>query len=263
MLIHKTLRTRRLFRDDGRALVVAMDHARVFDTVTGLKKANAVIRTVMDAGADAILAPYGSTFGAAETLGQGGCWLSVDVTPETVVPVVETALRLGVDGMKVEVYPWCTEADDHFKRFTGTDSVLNTVCLAAACQKWGIPLMVESIPGGWPNTEMRTPEKVAAAARVASEAGADCVKTFYTGDKESFKAVIDNCPVPVLILGGPKIDSDRGILNMVRDAVDVGAAGVTMGRNIWEHMHIAGMTAALAAIIHDDASAQSAYRLIQ
>lgn len=263
MLIQRTLRTRRLFRDNNRALVVAMDHARVFDTVTGLQDANAVISTVLGAGADAILASYGSAFVATEVLGKGGCWLSVDVTPETTVAIVETALRLGVDGIKVETYPWCTPENDYFKRFSGTDSILNTVCLAAECQKWGIPLMVESIPGGWPNTQMRSPEIVAAGARVASEAGADYVKTYYTGDKESFKVVLDNCPVPVLILGGPKIDSDRAVLEMVRDAMDIGAAGITMGRNIWGHTNSAGMTAALAAIIHDDACVEHAYRLIQ
>ncbi len=172
----QTLRTRRLFRDNNRALVVAMDHARVFETLTGLKDSNNIIKTVISAGADAILTPFGSTSIAAEVLGNGGCWLSVDVTPETVVPIVEMAMRLGVDGIKVEAYPWCTKDDDYFKRFSGTESVLNTVCLAGECQKWRLPLMVESIPGGWPKADMRTPEKVVAAARVASETGADYVK---------------------------------------------------------------------------------------
>ncbi|MGA1599524.1 MAG: class I fructose-bisphosphate aldolase [bacterium] len=263
MLLRRTLRTRRLFRDNGRALVVAMDHARVFDTVTGLKDANAVIRAAREGGADAVLTPYGSSYACSEALGSGGCWLSVDVTPETTVSIVETALRMGVDGIKVEVYPWCEPEDDFFKRFSGNDSLINTVHLATECQKWGIPLMVEAIPGGWPNTSMRTPEKVAAAARVASEAGADYVKTFYTGDPESFRTVLENCQVPVLILGGPKIDSDREILQMVREAMDAGAVGITMGRNVWGHPNITGMTAALAAIVHDDASVETAYRQIQ
>jgi DhnA family fructose-bisphosphate aldolase class Ia len=103
MAKRQTLRTRRLFRDNNRALVIAMDHARVFDTITGLKDSNHIIKTVISAGADAILTPYGSTSIAAEVLGNGGCWLSVDVTPET---VVEMAIRLGVDGIKVEAYPW-------------------------------------------------------------------------------------------------------------------------------------------------------------
>ena len=123
--------------------------------------------------------------------------------------------------------------------------------------------MVESIPGGWPKPDMRTPEKVAAAARVASETGADYVKTFYTGDKRSFKEVLENCSVPVLILGGPKIDTDLAILEMVHDAMDAGAAGITMVRNIWCHSNIEGITSALVKIIHNDASVESAYRLIQ
>ena len=263
MINKPTLRTRRLFRENNRALVVAMDHVRVFDTITGLKNSNNIIKTVIRAGADAILTSYGSSSIANEVLRGEGCWLSVDVTPETIVSIVEMALRLGVDGIKVEAYPWCSIEDDFFKRFSGTESLLNTLCLSGECKKWGLPLMVESIPGGWPKAELRTPRKVAAAARVASEAGADYVKTFYTGDKKSFKEVLDNCPVPIFILGGPKIDTDLDILKMVHDAMSVGAAGITMGRNIWEHSNIEGMTSALAEIIHNDASIESARKLIQ
>ena len=74
--------------------------------------------------------------------------------------------------------------------------------------------------------------------------------------------MIENCSVPVLILGGEKISSDREILTMVRDAMDVGAVGITMGRNIWGHKNIGGMTAALEAIIHNDSSVETAYKLL-
>lgn len=256
------LRQRRLFRDTGRSLVIAMDHARAFNTVTGLKDANAVIGTVIGAGADAILAPYGTASGSAGVIGNGGLWLSVDTTAETVVPIIESALRLGADGIKCEVYPWCKPEHDFFRKRSGAETILNTSCLAAECRKWGLPLMVEAIPFGWPAADKRTPEIVAAACRVASEAGADYVKTFYTGDKESFKTAVANCGVPILILGGVKTDSDRDVLAMVRDAMDAGAVGITMGRNIWGHDNVAGMTAALAAIIHDDASVDAAQKLV-
>ena len=124
-------------------------------------------------------------------------------------------------------------------------------------------MMIESVPGGLPNETMRTPEMIAAASRVASEAGADYVKTFYTGDKESFRTVLENSTVPVLILGGPKSESDRGVLQMVRDAMDVGAVGITMGRNVWGHANIKGMPAALAALTHAAASVATAYRLVK
>ena len=262
MLVKKSLRERRLFRDSGRSLVVAMDHARVFDSITGLKDANAVIREVINTGADAVLAPYGTAAASSASLGNGGLWLSVDTTRDTVTSVVEMALRLGADGIKVEAFPWCTPEDDFFGRYSGAETVLNAVCLAAECQKWGLPLMVEAIPFGWPSADKKTPEQIAAACRIASEAGADYVKSFYSGDKASFKAVIENCSVPVLILGGEKISSDREILTMVRDAMDVGAVGITMGRNIWGNKNIGGMTAALEAIIHNDSSVETAYKLL-
>ena len=112
------------------------------------------------------------------------------------------ALRLGVDGIKVEIFPWCKPEDDYFSKSSGNETVPNAVCLASECQKWGLHLMVETIPFGWPKADKKTNEQIAAACRVASEAGADYVKSFYTGDKSSFKEVIDNCSVPVLILGG-------------------------------------------------------------
>jgi len=239
-----------------------MDHSRSFNTITGLRNPNEIISEVIEGGADAVLAPYGTASGSAEVLGNGGFWLSVDTTPETAAPIVERALRLGVDGIKAEIYPWCKRGDDCFGRYSGKETILHTVALAAECHKWGLPLMVEAIPYGWPKADKRTPETTAAACRIASETGADYVKSFYTGDKASFKVLVDNCTVPVLILGGVKAESPCDTLAMVRDAMDSGAVGITMGRNIWGHDNVAGMTAALASIIHDDASVESAAKLI-
>jgi len=258
----KALRERRLFRETGRALVVAMDHSRAFNTITELRDPNAIISKVISGGADAVLVPYGTAVGSAEVLGNGGLWLSVDTTPGTVGSIVESAIRLGADGIKAEVYPWSEREDEYFGSYSGKETILNMVALAAECHKWGLPLMVEAIPYGWPSAHKRTPETTAAACRIASEAGADYVKAFYTGDKESFKILVENCTVPVLILGGEKTESSRDVLAMVRDAMDSGAVGITMGRNIWGHENVAGMTAALAAIIHDDASVDIASKLI-
>ena len=258
----RSIRESRLFRDNGRALVVAMDHPRVFDTITGLKNANSVIKKVIDGGADAVLAPFGTASDSSKVLRNAGLWLSVDTTRDTVTTVVEMALRLGADGIKVEIFPWCKTEDDYFSKSTGNETVLNAVCLASECQKWGLPLMIETIPFGWPKADRKTNEQIAAACRIASEAGADYVKSFYTGDKSSFKEVIENCSVPVFILGGEKVSSDLEILKMVRDAMDVGAIGITMGRNIWGHKNIRGMTKALEAIIHNDASVETSHNFI-
>lgn len=254
----KNIRLNRLFNDNGRSLVVAMDHPRVFDVVTDLQFLENISKKVLEAGADALLTPFGATDYLVDKNFKNGFWLSVDNDSNSSKSIIESCLMLGADGLKVEVYPWCTRDDDFLKKYTGNGSIVNATKLVNECRKWNVPLMVESIPFGWPKAEERNPQLIAAAARVASELGADYVKTFYTGDKESFKTVIQNSLVPVLILGGPKIDSDIEILQMVRDALDVGAVGITMGRNIWGNSNVTGMTAALAAIIHKDASVESA-----
>ena len=69
---------------------------------------------------------------------------------------------------------------------------------------------------------------------MAAENGADIVKTFYTGERESFRKVIRSCYVPVLVLGGPKTHGDRAFLESIRDALDAGAAGVVIGRYVWQ-----------------------------
>jgi len=243
-----SLRENRLFRSNGRAIVVAMDHARRTTAITGLIHANDIIRAVAGAGADAVLLPYGSATAATGVIGDCGIWMSVDTSAGTAATTVERALRIGVDGIKIEIYP-----------YSGDDQLLTMATMAGECRKWGMPLMVEAVPFGWAGADKRTTETITAACRIASDGGADYVKAFYTGDVESFRTLIANCSVPVLVLGGPKTDSDRAVLQMVREAMDAGAIGITMGRNIWGHDNVPGMIAALTAIVHNDASVDDAY----
>jgi DhnA family fructose-bisphosphate aldolase class Ia len=170
----------------------------------------------------------------------------VDAQPPLLERIVALALRLGADGIKCMVYPWCEDAPN---------SLADFAALAADCAQWGMPVMAEVIPGGFrAGTAARTPEKIAAGARVAMEAGADVVKTFYTGDPESFRTVTRNCPIPILALGGERAANDRELLQNVRDALDAGAVGVAIGRNIWGHAQPEQITRALAAVIHANAS---------
>ncbi len=250
----KTRRLARLFADDGKCLVIAMDHAGFVDKpLRGLEKPESVIREVAYVGADAFLLTLGSATQCADALGRAGLWLSVDAEPPFLDHIVETALRIGADGVKCLVYPWWDERPN---------SVANLAALASECRAWGLPLMAEVIPGGFlAGAEMRTPEKIAAGARVAMEAGADVIKTFYTGDAESFRAVAQYCPVPLVVLGGERAANDRELLQGVRGALDAGAAGVAIGRNIWQHSQPAKITGALSALIHRGASVDEASNL--
>jgi len=88
------------------------------------------------------------------------------------------------------------------------------------------------------------------------------VKTLYTGNPDTFKTVVEGCPVPVIIAGGPKSNTDNELLNMVKGAMDSGAVGVAMGRNIFQHSHPENITRAISNIIFDNSSVESAMEVI-
>ena len=99
---------------------------------------------------------------------------------------------------------------------------------------------------------------MADACRLAFEHGADVLKTYATGSAESFREVTRNCPNPVLIAGGAKMDSERAVLQVVRDTLDAGGRGVVFGRNIWQGPHPAKTIKALRHLIHDDGTVDDA-----
>ena len=107
------------------------------------------------------------------------------------------------------------------------------------------------------------PEVVKLAARVGAELGADIVKTNYTGDPDSFKEVVDGCPVPVLIAGGPKIETQRQLFEMVSDSISVGGAGVAFGRNIFQAEDPAKITRALVEVVHNNATPDEALEILK
>jgi DhnA family fructose-bisphosphate aldolase class Ia len=91
---------------------------------------------------------------------------------------------------------------------------------------------------------------------VGAELGADVVKVSYTGSMESFRKVVEGCPVPVLIAGGPKMGSDLAILKMVKGAMEAGAAGISIGRNVFQHGSPARIVKALGMIVHNKATVE-------
>lgn len=239
----KTKRLAHLFGRDGKSLIVAMDHAGFMDQIQrGLENPQHLISETAQAGADAFLLTIGSAQRYAPELGKAGLWLSVDPRPPFLANVVDLALQLGAEGVKCMVYPWWDEQPQSVTEFTA---------LAAECHRWGLPVMAEVIPGGFmAKEEMRSVEKIAAGARVAMEAGADVIKTFFVSSAKDFRVVVENCPVPLVVLGGARTSDEQELLNNVREAMAAGAHGVAIGRNIWQHPKPADITATLAKIVH-------------
>jgi DhnA family fructose-bisphosphate aldolase class Ia len=261
MLKAKIRRSQRLFREDGRTLIVAMDHG-IFIPVPGLEDPRNTIGQVVHGGADAILTTFGIAQMAARDIGRAGLILRLDggtsslgsaQHQRSLIHSIEDALALGADAVACMAFP-------------GIDDESTTLPyvskLAAETRRWGMPLLVEAMPHGF-QSERWTPEGVALATRIAAELGADVVKTTYTGTCESFRSVVSGCFAPIVVMGGARSNRPIDVLHMVHDALEAGAAGIAIGRNIWQHPCPERMTRALAALIHDGASPDAALALLE
>jgi len=247
-------RLRRIFNTDDKTVIVAMDHGSYMDRpMPGLSDPGRVIRETLAAGADAILTTFGTAVRWSSALGRGGLILSVADDAPVADVAVERALQLGADALKVMLYP-----------FTGNrQNQANCERLGMECARWGLPFLVETVPGTFAaGPEMRTPDRIAAGARIGAECGADFIKTFYTNSPDSFRTVVENATLPVVVLGGERADEVRAVLTQIYEAMQAGASGVAVGRNIWGHELPAKMTAAIAAIVHGNASVDEAMRLL-
>jgi fructose-bisphosphate aldolase/2-amino-3,7-dideoxy-D-threo-hept-6-ulosonate synthase len=123
-----------------------------------------------------------------------------------------------------------------------------------------MPLLAMMYPRG-PNVKSENEfELVSHAARIGAELGADMVKTVYTGDVASFRRVVQSCPVPVVVAGGPKMNTDLDVLQLGEDSVRAGAAGLSFGRNVFQHERPEAMCRALSAIVHEGTTARDALK---
>ncbi|MBM4407708.1 MAG: hypothetical protein FJ038_03690 [Chloroflexi bacterium] len=242
-------RMHRLLRPDGRILIVAMDHtAFMNEPVDGLVRYGKTCRQVVPAGADAFLSPIGSIQNFADDFGAAAVVASVQTESPFLEKAVERALMVGADAVKSMVYP-----------FGEDDSVIRAMRLAADAAAVGLPYIAEPIPGSFARSDLRSPEIIAAGARVAAESGADIIKTFYPGTPEGMRKVVEYAMVPVVVLGGSKKDSVRALYQEVYDAIVLGgASGVAIGNNIWRAQDPGAVTRGLAAIIHEDKSVDEA-----
>jgi DhnA family fructose-bisphosphate aldolase class Ia len=238
--MNKALRMRRVFGADGRVLLVAMDHAGFMGPVPGLDLET--MRAVVEAGADAIMTTYGTARRAsfqADILQQAALVISLDIHAHEPEEQVLNALRLGADSVKVLASSGNPAQWTALQRY------------AVVCERWGIPLQAEVIPGGFDQRDQHTAQNIAMVSRQAAEMGADYVKTLYTGDPESMRKVVEGATVPVIILGGDRAPDEATLLAQVRNAFDAGIAGVAFGRNIWSHSDPAAMTRRLVEVVHE------------
>ena len=257
-------RMHHLFAPDGNAFVLAMDHASTMPSPE-LDDAGRIIRLAVAAGIDAFLVPLGTLKRHAKDIGRAGVILRADggVTTLRLQPgplrqlfSAEDAIFAGADALLGMGFPG-SEQNEH--------TLAAMARLGADCDRVGLPWGLEMLPYGYEQHEdidTRSAESVAFACRLGTELGADFIKTAFTG-RQSFAKVTANCPVPVLILGGGRSQTDEAVLQSVEDAMACGAKGVIMGRSIFRHPDIGAMCQAVASIIHGGATATDALRALK
>lgn len=246
--------------ENGKALIIPMDHGITIGPVQGLLDMSSIIQKVVNGGATAILLHKG-IFRTLEEAPNCGMILHISAstklsdTPnwKVIVGSIEESVRLGVDAISIHVNLGSKHEAQMLESF-GT--------ISDACDKWQIPLISMVYPRGINIKDPYDPEVVAHAARAGAELGADIIKTNYTGSYESFKTVVEGCPIPVVIAGGPKVDTDREFLQNVSDAMHAGAIGVAAGRNVFQHEDPTKMVAALAKIIKENRSVDEAIQAL-
>jgi len=172
----------------------------------------------------------------------GGTALSPDPNAKELVCTVEEALKLGADAVSVHINLGA-ETDRQMLRQLGQ--------VGDRCMEWQMPLVAMMYTRGPKIKNEYDLKNTKHAARVGAELGADIVKCVYTGSAESFAEVVGGCPVPVVIAGGEKMESDEDIFIMVEGALKAGAAGLSIGRNAFQHRDPTRIIGALSKMVHE------------
>lgn len=167
-----------------------------------------------------------------------------DLANEGITTSIKEAARLNVCAVGLSIF-----VGSKYQHQT----LLNLAKLVDEAEEYGIPVMAVTAVGR--EMEKRTARYLALCCRIAAELGARVVKTYWC---ENFQKVVEGCPVPVVIAGGPKVDTELEVFQFVHDGLQKGAIGVNLGRNVWKNEHPVAMIKALRTIIHENATPKEA-----
>ncbi len=261
MYTGKAIRLERIFnRNTNNTVIVPMDHGVSVGPISGLEDLRTAVNKVAEGGANAVLGHvglakhghrgYGRDIGLILHL-SGSTSLAPDPNHKVLVKDVEEAIKFGADAVSVHV---------NIGAQYEAEMLATLGRVSTQCAYWGVPLLAMMYPRGPKVENEHDVEYVKLAARVGAELGADIIKTNYTGDVDSFKDVVNGCPVPVVVAGGPQMDTEHELLQMIRDSLDAGGRGVAIGRNIFQAQDPTTMVRRIARVVHEGYDAREAMR---
>ena len=247
-----------------RTIVVPMDHGMTIGAPAGLVDIRKAVDDMNTGGANAVLMHKGliRASGCADTNADLGLIMhltaSTNLCPQgntkVLTGTVEEAIRLGADAVSIHL----NLGDANEREMLNTAGVI-----ADHCNRWGMPLLMMLYGRGGLIRDSFAVDVVAQCARVGAELGADIVKVSYTGSPESFQKVTECCCAPVLIAGGEMITSDKRLFQMVYDSLQAGGAGLSIGRNVFDHPKRVLLMQALNAMVHSNATVEDALTIMQ
>lgn len=240
--------------EDGRCLMLAVDHGYFLGPTEGLEIPSRTIKPLLPY-ADSLMITRGilrtSVNPSIEVpivlrVSGGTSIVGEDLSNETISTSIEEAIKLNASCLAISI-------------FIGSKYEHQTLAslsrLVDEGEKYGIPVLAVTAVG----KEMtRDARYLALACRVAAEQGAHIVKTYYC---ENFESVVEGCPVPLIVAGGKKLPNEIDALKLTYEAIEHGAAGVDMGRNIWQSTYAVAMIKSVRSIVHSNLDLRQASKL--
>jgi putative autoinducer-2 (AI-2) aldolase len=239
----------------GRGVMLAVDHGYFLGPTERLEVPRKTIKPLLPY-ADSLMLTRGVLRTSVDErypipvvlrVSGGASIIGKDLSNEKITTSVKEAIRLNATALALSIFVGAPY--EH-------DSLVNLGKLVDEGEEYGIPVLAVTAVGK--ELEKRDARYLALSCRIAAEFGAHLVKTYYC---ENFEKVVNSCPVPVIIAGGPKLDSELDALQLTYDALQAGAVGVDMGRNIWQSDYPVPMIKAVRAIVHQRVTVKEAHEI--
>ena len=270
--IGKSSRIDTLFNSNDNAFVVAFDHGILMGPIDGIKDIESSVSKVVQGGPDAIqVTPPIAKVVSENFLGRNSpsliarldtsnLWRS---SPEpksgyyTDLFSVKDAVRLNAQAVVTYLLVGFENDQDEAYNL----KILSKI--AHEAHDYGMPLIIEPLGIAKGYQAVRDKDVISLAVRMATEVGADLLKVDYTGDKSSFREILDSTTCPVMIRGGPKTKTLADSLQMVSDSLEIGANGIVFGRNIWQSDNPTKITKVYSDFVHNNIDINEALKQLE
>ena len=253
----KENRLAQVIKGDGRCFFLPIDHGYFLGPTRCLERPGETIQPLLPY-ADALFVTRGVLrscvdphAGVPVILRVSGCTSVVggDLADESLTTSIEEIIRVNAAAVGVSVF-----IGTEYERQT----LENLSAMVNDCEDYGIPVMAVTAVGK--ELEKRDARYLALCSRICAELGAAVVKTYWC---EGFEEVVEGCPVPVVMAGGPRCETEMEVFQFVHDGISKGAIGVNLGRNVWQHQHPVAMMRALHAVVHEGATPADAQAVFE